>query len=64
MPIVRVEILEGRPQAVKEKLAAEITETVARHLGNDPQHIYVIFDEVKAENWATGGIFFSQRKAP
>ncbi|MBK6651772.1 MAG: 4-oxalocrotonate tautomerase family protein [Betaproteobacteria bacterium] len=58
MPIVRVELLAGRPNGVKQALAAELTTVVARHLGNDPAHIYVMFQDVAHGDWAVAGRVF------
>ena len=58
MPIVRVEMLAGRPSEIKQALAAELTAVVARHLGNDPAHIYVMFSDVAHGDWAVAGRVF------
>lgn len=58
MPIVRVDLLAGRPPAVKQALAAELTAVVARHLGSAPAHIYVMFNEVAHHDWAVAGRVF------
>lgn len=58
MPIVRVELLAGRPPEVKQALAAELTALVARHLGNDPAHVYVIFEDVAHHDWVVAGRVF------
>jgi 4-oxalocrotonate tautomerase family enzyme len=58
MPIVRVEMLAGRPPEIKQALAAELTAVVARHLGNDPAHIYVMFSDVAHRDWAVAGRVF------
>lgn len=58
MPIVRVELLAGRPPEVKQALAAELTTVVARHLGNDPAHVYVMFHDVAHGDWAVAGRVF------
>ena len=58
MPIVRVELLAGRPNGVKQALAAELTTVVARHLGNDPAHIYVMFHDVAHGAWAVAARVF------
>lgn len=64
MPIVRIEMLAGRSHEVKQALAAEITPMVARHLGTDPAHIYVLFHDVSRRDWAVGGQLFDQPPAP
>ena len=64
MPIIRVELLEGRSQAVKQSVASEITQVVARHLGSDPAHIFVIFSDVAKSDWAVAGEFFAPPVPP
>jgi 4-oxalocrotonate tautomerase len=58
MPIIRIEMLEGRSQEIKQKIAHEMTEVLVRNLGSDPAHIYVIFADVARSDWAVGGKFF------
>jgi 4-oxalocrotonate tautomerase len=62
MPIVRIELLAGRSPQIKQALAAELTAAVARHLGNDPAHVYVIFDDVAHHDWAVAGQVFDTPK--
>jgi 4-oxalocrotonate tautomerase len=64
MPIVRVEMLAGRDAETKQRIASEITETLARHAGSDPAHVYVMFDDVAHADWAVGGRFFTPPTAP
>jgi len=58
MPIIRVELLAGRPPEVKQALAAELTAVAARHLGSAPEHIYVMFDDIAHHDWAVAGQMF------
>ena len=58
MPTVRIEMLQGRSQEIKQQLANEITEMMCRLLGAQPAHVYVMFDEWAPGNWAMGGRFF------
>jgi 4-oxalocrotonate tautomerase len=60
MPIIRVELLAGRPPEVKQALAAELTEVAARHLGSAPAHIYVMFDDIAHHDWAVAGQMFDK----
>jgi 4-oxalocrotonate tautomerase len=60
MPIVRVEMLEGRSAEVKQQLAAEITDSVVRRAGVDPAHVYVMFTDVARSDWAVSGKLFAQ----
>ena len=58
MPVVRVSWFEGKEHSQKEKVAADITESIVRHTGTDRNYIYVIFEDVKASDWAGGGKLF------
>jgi len=60
MPVVRVSWFEGKDHAQKEKVAAEITESIVRHTATDPNYIYVIFEDVKASDWAGAGKLFGK----
>jgi 4-oxalocrotonate tautomerase len=58
MPVVRVSWFAGKNHTQKEKVAAEITESIVRNTGTDPNYIYVIFDDVKPSDWAGAGKLF------
>ncbi len=60
MPVVRVSWFEGKDHQQKEKVAAEITESIVRHTATDPNYIYVIFEDVKPSDWAGAGKLFGQ----
>lgn len=55
MPVVRVSWFEGKDHAQKQKVAADITDSIVRNTGTDANYIYVIFDDVKQADWAGAG---------
>lgn len=55
MPVVRVSWFEGKGRDQKARVAAEITDSIVRNTGTDPKYIYVIFEDVKPNDWAGGG---------
>lgn len=61
MPIIRIEMLEGRSVAQKEELADTLSREMARIAGCSLESITVVIDDVKRENWAIGGRLLSQR---
>lgn len=63
MPIVRVTMATGRTSAQKKAAAIEITDTIVRHCGGHAEHIYVLFDDVPADDWTVGGETITERKA-
>ncbi|MDB5593817.1 MAG: tautomerase enzyme family protein [Hyphomicrobiales bacterium] len=58
MPVVRVSWFEGKDHDQKQKVAAEITESIVRNTGTDANYIYVIFDDVAPSDWAGAGKLF------
>jgi 4-oxalocrotonate tautomerase len=59
MPIVRVEMWEGRTHAQKAELARVITEAVTTIAHTTPEATIVIFEDIARENWASGGTLAS-----
>lgn len=60
MHVVRVSWFEGKDHSQKEKVAADITESIVRHTATDPNYIYVIFEDVNASDWAGAGKLFGK----
>ena len=58
MPVVRVSWFEGKDHDQKQKVAAEIIESIVRNTATDPNYIYVIFEDVKPADWAGAGKLF------
>jgi len=55
MPIVRIELLQGRTPAIKEELIVRVTDAVVITLGVDPEQVRVLLYELPPEHWAVGG---------
>jgi 4-oxalocrotonate tautomerase len=55
MPVVRIEMLQGRTPEVKNDLIACVTDAVVNSLGVDPQQVRVLLYELPPEHWAVGG---------
>jgi 4-oxalocrotonate tautomerase len=55
MPIVQVQLVEGRAPEAKRALIAELTYAVVRTIGAPKPSIRVILTEVPAEHWGIGG---------
>jgi 4-oxalocrotonate tautomerase len=60
MPVVRVSWFEGKDPTQKAAVAAEITQSIVQHTGTDPNYIYVIFEDVKASDWAGAGKLYGE----
>ncbi len=54
MPIIRVEMLEGRSADQKRELVQRLTREMAAVTGCSVGSIYVVIEDVKKENWGIG----------
>lgn len=59
MPMINVQMFEGRTLEQRRKLAKELTEGTCRALGCTPDAVQIIIADVKKENWAEAGKLFS-----
>ena len=55
MPIVKVEWLAGRSKETKAKVAEAIEKAMIELAGCPPGATYIVFEDVKKENWAVEG---------
>jgi 4-oxalocrotonate tautomerase len=61
MPIIPVELLEGRAIECKRELVDTLTRETARITGCTPELVYVVIEDVKTENWGVGGELCSDK---
>jgi 4-oxalocrotonate tautomerase len=61
MPVVTVELWEGRTLDQKRALCRAITEAMIEHAGAKPDALHVILHEVPRENWARAGVLGTDR---
>jgi len=62
MPVVRIDLWEGRNLEQKDALIREVTEAVVKSLGVDAHDVVVILSEVSKDHWGVGGQRSSKRK--
>jgi len=55
MPIIRIEILEGRPPDMKTELIRRVTNVVVETLRVEPEQVRVLLYELPPQHWAVGG---------
>jgi 4-oxalocrotonate tautomerase len=59
MPLIQVQIFEGRSDELKREYAKEITEAAVKILGCSAESVDVIYRDVKKSDWATAGKLWS-----
>ncbi|MET3290480.1 UNVERIFIED_CONTAM: 4-oxalocrotonate tautomerase [Brevibacillus sp. OAP136] len=55
MPIINIQLIEGRDAEQIESLIAEVTETVVKNLQVRPEQVRVLVTEIPATHWGVGG---------
>ncbi len=62
MPTIRVELLEGRTPEQKTALVKALTQAVVTSIGSDAASVDVVLFDIPRQNWATGGVQWSEKK--
>jgi 4-oxalocrotonate tautomerase len=62
MPMIRIEMFEGRTPEQKRACAEAVTKAFVETCGGTPQSVSIIFTDVAKQDWATGGRLASDPK--
>lgn len=62
MPVVTVELWEGRTLEQKRRLVQAITDAMIEHADARPDALHVILHEIPRENWARAGVLGVDRR--
>ena len=62
MPVVTVQLWEGRTVEQKRALVAAITEAMVEHAGAKRDGLHVILQEIPRENWGRAGVLGVDRE--
>jgi len=54
MPFVNIRIVEGHPPARKDEIARRIADTISEVAQVPKEAVWVVFEDVKAEEWYVG----------
>lgn len=56
MPYVNVQITKGATRAQKAEVVKDITASLQRVLGKQPEHTHVVIQEIEEEDWGFAGM--------
>jgi 4-oxalocrotonate tautomerase len=63
MPVVNVRMLKGRSKAQKDEMSRRITDAISE-VGQVPKDaVWLVFEDVEAEDWYTAGVSASDKRA-
>lgn len=63
MPLIRVEMFEGRSPEQKRALVAALTDACVRTIGASPDSVDILLFDITKQNWATSGTLRSDKGA-
>jgi 4-oxalocrotonate tautomerase len=62
MPYIAVEIIEGRTEEQKQRVARAITDALVDHMDASAEHVYVVFKDIAATDWLIAGETVAERR--
>ncbi|WP_022723799.1 tautomerase family protein [Rhodopseudomonas sp. B29] len=63
MPEITINLAEGRTEAQKTAIMRDISASLVKHLGVDPEAVVIQINEAPPPNKMKGGMTFVERKA-
>ncbi|MCZ4352658.1 2-hydroxymuconate tautomerase family protein [Roseovarius aestuarii] len=61
MPVIRVEMFEGRSIEQKRNMVAEVTAAFIKTCGGTPASVQVVITDFSPENWGVSGELVADR---
>ena len=62
MPIVRIDLLEGRTQEQKRLMVEIVTQAIVESTGAKPESVSIIIQDLNKGNYAAGGVLASDKE--
>lgn len=62
MPLIQIDIFEGRTEERVRELVEALTAATCRVLACKPEHVSIIVRDVSPSRWATGGALWAPPK--
>lgn len=56
MPIVHIELLEGRTQEQKDAMVRDVTEAIVKNTGAQTENVHIVISDMAKGNYAVGGV--------
>lgn len=62
MPYVNVQITRGASREEKAEIVKDITDSLVRVLGKQPEHIHIVIQEIAEQDWGYSGLLTDEWK--
>lgn len=56
MPYINVQITTGATREQKARMVKDMTDSLVNVLGKKPEHIHIVIQEIKEEDWGFEGM--------
>lgn len=56
MPYINVQITQGASREQKAQIVKDMTNSLVNVLGKKPEHIHIVIQEIKEEDWGFEGM--------
>lgn len=56
MPYINVQITQGASRDQKAQIVKDMTDSLVKVLGKKPEHIHIVIQEIKEEDWGFEGM--------
>lgn len=61
MPIITIQLLEGRSTEQKRAFVQAVTDVTSNTLACTPEAVQVIIQDIRKEDWASGGTLWADK---
>ena len=62
MPLVHIELIEGRSEELLKNLVKDVTDAVTKNTGAPAEHVHVVISEKKKPRNSDAGVLKSEEK--
>lgn len=62
MPIVQIQMFEGRTAEQKRNLVKKVTEAISETIGTPPEAVHIVLTDMSRGEYAEGGVLYSDKK--
>ena len=63
MPYVNIQITKGASRQQKAELVKDVTHSLVRVLGKNPEQTHIVIQEIEEQNWGYAGMLTDHWKA-
>ncbi|MBH9990768.1 4-oxalocrotonate tautomerase [Lactobacillus sp. W8092] len=61
MPLVHIELLEGRKPEQLKQLVQDVTAAITKNTGAPAEHVHIVLNEMHTDHYAVGGVLKSDQ---